>query len=55
MAGNVSKYFYAAAANKTCRDFAHPNSTCMEATKKALLDGVKGSLMFYFPACFVSS
>ena len=55
MAGNISKHFYVAAATKTCRDFVHPNLTCGEATRKALLDGVKGSLMFYFPACFVST
>lgn len=54
MAGNLSKHFYAAAATKTCRDFLHPNLTCGEATRKALKDGVRGSLMFYFPACFVS-
>ncbi|CAO1420549.1 unnamed protein product [Diamesa serratosioi] len=53
MAGSLSKYFYAAAANKTCRDFTHPNLTCGQATTRALLDGVKGSLMFYFPACFI--
>lgn len=54
MAGNISKHFYVVAATKTCRDFLHPNSTCGEATRKALIDGVRGSLMFYFPACCVS-
>ncbi|CAO1422851.1 unnamed protein product [Diamesa tonsa] len=40
MAGNISKHFYVVAANKTCRDFVHPNFTCGEATRNALIDGI---------------
>lgn len=54
MAGSISKYFYQAAANKTCADFHHPGKTCIQAAIECIQNGVFGSMKFYFPLCLVS-
>ena len=54
MAGSISKYFYQAAANKTCADFHHPGRTCTQAAIECIKNGVLGSAKFYFPLCLVS-
>ena len=54
MAGSISKYFYQAAANKTCADFHHPGKTCTQAAIQCLQSGILGSSKFYFPLCLVS-
>ncbi|CAG9807768.1 unnamed protein product [Chironomus riparius] len=53
MAGSISKYFYQAAANKTCADFHHPGKTCTQAAIQCLQNGVLGSAKFYFPLCLL--
>ncbi|XP_070505634.1 transmembrane protein 135 homolog [Chironomus tepperi] len=53
MAGNISKYFYQAAANKTCADFHHPGKTCTQAAVESIQNGVFGPMKFYFPLCLL--
>lgn len=53
MAGNISKYFYNAAKNKSCADFHHPGETCLQAAVNCCKNGLLGSMKFYLPICVV--
>jgi hypothetical protein len=53
MAGNISKYFYEAAKNKTCADFHHPGYTCLQSAILCCKSGLLGSMKFYLPISVV--
>ncbi|XP_055615288.1 uncharacterized protein LOC129761576 [Toxorhynchites rutilus septentrionalis] len=47
--GTLSKYFYEATRDKTCRDMLHPGCTCYEAGKIYIRQGVLGAMKHYLP------
>ncbi|XP_058834232.1 uncharacterized protein LOC131691672 [Topomyia yanbarensis] len=47
--GTLSKYFYEATRNKTCRDMLHPGCTCFEAGKIYIWQGLIGAMRHYLP------
>lgn len=49
MAGNISKYFYAAVVNKTCANFHHPGKTCIQGAVECMKNGFFGAMKFYLP------
>lgn len=51
--GTLSKYFYEATRDKTCRDMLHPGYTCYEAGKIYIWQGVVGAMRHYLPGAVV--
>nr|XP_029733908.1 uncharacterized protein LOC109427542 [Aedes albopictus] len=47
--GTLSKYFYEATRNKSCRDMLHPGYTCYDAGKIYIRQGIVGAMRHYLP------
>ncbi|XP_039439066.1 uncharacterized protein LOC120420166 [Culex pipiens pallens] len=47
--GTLSKHFYAATRDKTCRDMLHPGHTCWQAGQVYLWQGLIGAMRHYLP------
>lgn len=53
--GTLSKHFYAATRDKTCRDMLHPGHTCWQAGQVYLWQGLIGAMRHYLPGAVVSA
>ncbi|XP_065083906.1 uncharacterized protein LOC135706267 [Ochlerotatus camptorhynchus] len=47
--GTLSKYFYEATRDKSCRDMLHPGYTCYEAGRIYIRQGIVGAMRHYLP------